>query len=110
MNALGLRVEYVLPPAAHTVSVRPTGTENPAANVVIDAIDVTPWGFAPRACGADGPEVRADGFPPGGSRSPLTAHGWALISCALHFTCTSAREGPEPDSRFWACDLVGHIG
>ncbi len=35
----------VLTPGAHTISIRPTGTKNPAAtaaNVVIDAIDVTP--------------------------------------------------------------------
>jgi len=35
----------VLPPGAHTLSIRPTGTKNPAAtaaNVVIDAVDVRP--------------------------------------------------------------------
>jgi hypothetical protein len=35
----------VLTPGAHTLSIRPLGTKNPAAtaaNVVVDAIDVTP--------------------------------------------------------------------
>ena len=35
----------ILPAGPHTISIRPTGTMNPlatAANVVVDAVDVTP--------------------------------------------------------------------